>query len=302
MIGEALTKELLAKGYSVIVLSRQPSGGRKDSAAKLSYAQWNVEAQTIDKEAVGKTDYIVHLAGANVAEGRWTDKRKQEIRDSRTRSGALLVKALKEYPNRVKAVVSASAIGWYGPDPQVPNPKPFTEEAPAHPDFLGTTCVQWEDSIKGVTEAGKRLVILRTGIVLSRKGGAYKEFEKPLKFGVASVLGSGKQVVSWIHITDLVQLYITALENERWQGIYNAVAPSPVTNKELILTIAKEKGGFFVPAKVPEMALKTALGEMSVEVLKSTTVSSKKAEAAGYQFFFPTIGVAVHNLNKKASV
>lgn len=294
MIGQALTKELLARGYGVIILTRGSSAAAKRSG--VQYAQWDVERQSIDKEAVGKADYIVHLAGANVAEGRWTESRKREIRESRTRSGGLLVRALKEYPNKVKAVVSASAIGWYGPDRQVPNPHPFTESAPANSDFLGTTCQQWEDSIKPVMERGKRLVILRTGIVLSTEGGAYKEFEKPLRFGVASVLGSGHQVVSWIHIADLVGLYIAALRNERWQGVYNAVAPGPVTNKELIATIARQRGKFYITTKVPEAALQLALGEMSVEVLKSATVSSRKVEEAGYQFLFPNIGTAVHNL------
>lgn len=299
MIGQALTKELVARGYSVIILTRGSSAASKQSG--VQYARWDVEQQIIDKDAVGKADYIVHLAGANVAEGRWTEERKREIRESRTRSGALLVKALGEYPNRVKAVVSASAIGWYGPDPQEPNPHPFTESAPANKDFLGTTCQQWEDSIKGVMDTGRRLVILRTGIVLSVEGGAYKEFEKPLRFGMASVLGSGRQVVSWIHIDDLVGMYLTALKNERWQGVYNAVAPQPVSNRELILTMARQRGKFYITTKVPEAALKVALGEMSIEVLKSTTVSSRKVEEAGYQFLFPSIGVAVHNLHKKAS-
>jgi uncharacterized protein len=294
LIGQALTKELVARGYTVVIITRDSKAAGKQS--KVQYAQWDVVRQSIDKEAVAKADFIVHLAGANVAEGRWTEARKREIRESRTQSGALLVKALKEYPNGVRAVVSASAIGWYGPDVQVPNPKPFTESAPANSDFLGTTCRQWEDSISGVQEAGKRLVVLRTGIVLSAEGGAYKEFEKPLRFGVASVLGSGRQVVSWIHIADLVGMYIAAIRNERWQGVYNAVAPQPVSNKELIQTMARQRGKFYITTKVPEAALKAALGEMSIEVLKSTTVSSRKVEEAGYQFLFPNIGTAVHNL------
>lgn len=294
LIGQALTRELVAGGYNVIILTRGRSAAEKHSA--VQYAQWDVERQTIDQDAVGKADYIVHLAGANVAEGRWTEARKREIRESRTKSGMLLVKALRDYPNRVKVVVSASAIGWYGPDSQVPNPQPFTESAPTSPGFLGDTCQQWEDSIAPVVELGKRLVILRTGIVLSAEGGAYKEFEKPLRFGVASVLGNGRQIVSWIHMADLVGLYLAALKNERWQGVYNAVAPAPVSNRELIGTIAKQRGTFYITTKVPEAALKAALGEMSIEVLKSATVSSRKVEEAGYRFLFPNIGVAVHNL------
>lgn len=294
LIGQALAKELVRRSYNVIILTRGHAPAAKGSP--VQYAQWDVGRQTIDKDAVSKADHLVHLAGANVAEGRWTEARKREIVESRTKSGALLVKILREYPNKIRTVVSASAIGWYGPDPQVPNLRPFTEPAPAAPGFLGATCRQWEDSISGVLELGKRLVILRTGIVLSGEGGAYKEFEKPLRFGVAPVLGSGTQVVSWIHMADLVGMYMMALQNERWQGVYNAVAPAPVSNRELIGTIARQRGKFYITTKVPEVALKAALGEMSIEVLKSATVSSRKAEEAGYQFLFPNIGTAVHNL------
>lgn len=209
-----------------------------------------------------------------------------------------MVNALNTMPNDVKAVISASAIGWYGADPQIPNPAPFTETAPADDSFLGNTSLQWEESINPVVQLGKRLVKLRTGIVLSNEGGAFKEFKKPLNFGTAAILGSGNQVVSWIHITDMVLLYIYAIENTNLHDVYNAVAPQPVSNKELILSIAKYKGGIAIPIHVPQFALKLALGEMSVEILKSATVSSKKIEAAGYNFMFPTIESAVQNLVK----
>src|SRR5829696_5784585 len=146
LIRQALTKALIAKGYSVTILTRD--AGAKKATQNLRYAEWNVEAQTIDKSAVAEADFIVHLAGANVAKGRWTKTRKQEIVDSRVQSGTLLVSALRETSNKVKAVISASAIGWYGPDPQIPNKKPFTENDKAAADFLGTTCVQWEQSIQ----------------------------------------------------------------------------------------------------------------------------------------------------------
>lgn len=300
LIGKALTRELLNKGYEVIVLTRYPEKEKAFSEA-ITYAGWNIKEQTIDRTAIEKADYIVHLAGANVAGGRWTDKRKREIVGSRVNSAGLLVNALRNIPNNVKAVVSASAIGWYGPDPQVPNPKPFVETDNADNSFLGRTCQQWEASIEPVVALGKRLVKLRTGIVLSEEGGAYPEFRKPLQFGSAAILGSGKQVVSWVHISDVVRMYIEAIENESWQGAFNAVAPNPVTNEQLILAIAKESGRFYMPVHVPQLALKIALGEMSIEVLKSATVSSRKVQEAGFQFLFPSIESAVQNLNKKAS-
>jgi uncharacterized protein len=297
MVGSALTKALIQKGHDVIILTRSA----KPSTKNIRYKEWDVKNGTMDLSAITEAEYIVHLAGANVADGRWTEERKKEIIDSRVKSGELLVKTMHNHPNKIKAVVSASAQGWYGADPQLPNPKPFTETDGANDDFLGKTSKAWEGAISPVMAIGKRLVIFRIGIVLSNDGGAYKEFKKPLQFGAATILGNGNQTISWIHIQDLVRLFTTAIENESWQGVYNAVAPHPVTNKELILQIAKERGKFSIPFHVPSFALKAALGEMSIEVLKSTTVSSQKAEKAGFEFLYPTIGKAVAALERKSN-
>lgn len=295
LVGKVLGQALLQKGYHVIILSRQ--AGRSSATAGLRYAAWNVEQQTIDKEAVAAADYIIHLAGAGVAEKRWTAKRKKEIIDSRVKSSKLITEALHTIPNKVKAVISASAIGWYGPDPAIPNPVPFTEEAPPAVDFLGATCEAWEKSIEPVVAEGKRLVKLRIGIVLSKNGGALKEFLKPLRFGVAAILGSGKQVMSWIHIDDLVQLMVISMENEKMKGVYNAVAPQPVTNKELVIALARSRRHFFIPVKIPAFVLKLILGKMSIEVLKSATVSSEKARSAGFVFHHREIQEALRHLD-----
>jgi uncharacterized protein len=291
LVGKALGQALLSKGYRVIILTREIS--RQPSIAHLTYANWNVEQQTIDKQALVSADYIIHLAGAGVADKRWTAKRKKEILDSRVNSSKLIVDSLQTVQHNVKAVVSASAIGWYGSDAVVPNPTPFVETDQPHTDFLGSTCKLWEASIEPVTAAGIRLVKLRTGIVLSKDGGALKEFLKPLKFGVAAVLGNGKQMISWIHIDDLISMYIAAIENEKMSGAYNAVAPVPVSNKQLTLTLAKSRKTFFIPIHVPSFMLKIILGEMSVEVLKSATVSSSKIEDAGFLFRFSAIDKAL---------
>ena len=302
-IGKALTKALLEKEYDVIILTRNIQDKELPGpyhTSRINYATWNIEKQTIDPDAITKADYIIHLAGAGVAEKRWTKKRKQEIINSRVDSGKLIVDSLKRIPNNVKAVISASAIGWYGTDPLSAGEgrgEAFEEDDPADETFLGTTCKQWEESIEPITRLGKRLVLLRTGIVLSNEGGALVEFIKPLRFGVATILGSGKQIISWIHIDDLVRIYITAIENSTMKGVYNAVAPQPVSNKELILQLAKiKRGRFFIPIHIPSFILKIGLGEMSIEVLKSARVSCSKIQVEGFTFLYPSLEAAFKQL------
>jgi uncharacterized protein (TIGR01777 family) len=299
LIGTALSSLLSEKGHRVICLSRNPPAG-KTTAGKGQYAAWDIAAQTIEPGVMEKADYIIHLAGAGVADKRWTGKRKKEILDSRTQSSALLVKALKETPNQVKAVISSSAIGWYGADPIIPNPHPFVETDAADGAFLGETCRQWEESIDPVEQLGIRLVKLRTGIVLSTEGGALKEFIKPLRAGVAAILGNGKQVISWIHMEDVCRMYLQAIEDDKMHGVYNAVAPKPVSNKTLTENLAIAlKGKFYIPVHVPSSFLKLVLGELSIEVLKSSTVSAEKIRRTGFNFIYPTIDAAINQLTTK---
>jgi len=293
LIGTALTPMLLSKGYEVIILTRQPD---QENTGAVKYANWNVESGTIDKDAIARADYLIHLAGTNVGEKRWTKKRKKEILDSRKKSGELIIKALKEIPNKVQCVLTASGIGWYGPDTKISKQKGFNENDPHSNDFLGEVCEQWEESLKPVVALDKRLIIFRQGIVLSKEGGAFTEFKKPLKFGIAAILGSGKQVLSWIHIEDLCRMYVYALE-KKFSGVFNAVAPQVISNKNFTLELAKKaRGKFFIPIYVPSFVLKIVLGEMSIEVLKSATVSCEKIKSTGFQFLYPSIEAALNNL------
>jgi len=277
----------------VIILTRTA----KPASDNVRYALWDIEKQEIDKEALGQADHIIHLAGANVGEKRWTKKRKEEIINSRVKSGELLVKTLREIPNKVKTLVSASGIGWYGKDLVIPVKGGFREDAPVDPGFLGETCRLWEQSVEPVRENNIRLVIFRNGVVLSNEGGALPEFKKPIRFGVAAILGSGKQILSWIHIDDICRLYLSAIENKELSGVYNSVSPSPVSNRQLTLQLAeKMKGRFFIPINVPGFVLKIVLGEMSIEVLKSATVSCDKVHREGFTFLYPSLPSALSNL------
>ena len=300
-IGTVLTRMLIDSGHRVIILSRNappsPTKALGEAGPGLQRLRWDPEAGVIDPEAIRQADYIVHLAGAGVADKRWSAKRKKVIEESRTKSCDLLVKSLRDIPNKVQAVISGSAIGWYGPDPSIPNPRPFEESDPPADDFLGETCRRWEAAIAPVTTLGKRLVIIRTGIVLSKVGGALAEFKRPVKFGVAAFLGSGRQTVSWIHVEDLCRLFMQAIDNQEWNGVFNGVAPRPVTNRILTLELAKRlKGRYFVPIYVPSFLLRLIFGEMSVEVLKSVTVSAKKTRQSGFQFIYPSIENALAQL------
>lgn len=308
MIGKALTQALIERGYNVIVLSRYINDKQKTKnpvrpghpgGDKLSYAVWDVEKQTIDKNAFAKADCIIHLAGANFADKRWNEKVKNEILSSRADSAKLLIESLKTIPNKVKTVISASGISWYGDD-EKGNSKPFTENDPPADDFMAQVCKQWEAAIEPASFLGKRLIKFRIGPVLSTDGGAYTEFKNPMRFGLAGIIGSGKQIVSWIHIDDLVRAILFAMEDEKMEGIYNAVAPNPVSNKQLIVRIAKaSRGKAFIPVHAPSFALKFVFGDMINEILKSTTVSSAKLQQAGFIFQYPDINSAILQLARQ---
>lgn len=293
MVGQALTSYLLNRGYQVIVLSRSV---KKSSQQHLSYAVWDIEKQYIDSNALSTADIIVHLAGESVASKRWSVKRKQEIIDSRVKSGALLVKALKENNHKVKTLIAASAIGWYGPDTQSSLQNGFNETDSFDNSYLGTTCQKWEESVQSVSALGIRLVTLRIGIVFNKMGGALAEFIKPAKFGMATILGTGNQIVSWIHQDDLCKMILFAAENQVMNGVYNAVAPNPINNKDLVNAIASKMHKFHFTLKVPVFVLKMMLGEMSIEVLKSANVSSKKIQSAGFVFDYPNVKEALNQI------
>ena len=207
-----------------------------------------------------------------------------------------MVKYLIENSHHVKTVVAASAIGWYGPDTAESLMNGFTETDPVDGAFLGDTCKRWEESVKPLETLGIKLVSLRIGIVLNKQRGALAEFIKPAQFGLATIFGTGSQMVSWIHYKDLCKMILFGIESASLKGIYNAVSPDPISNKDLIIAITKKLRGFYLPIPVPAFVLKIMLGEMSIEILKSAKVSSNKIQEAKFKFDYPTLDSALNDL------
>jgi uncharacterized protein len=293
LIGRLLAKKLMKKGYQIRILSRKPSTTTKQDIA--SY-QWNIDKNEIDVDAIKNVDFIVHLAGENISEKKWTKKQKKIIENSRVKSAELLFKACNENNSWPKAFISSSAIGYYG---TFTSEKLFTEDSPSGNDFLAKIGEKWEKATELFEEKGVRAVKIRTGVVLSKKGAAYPKMAKPAKLGLAAAFGSGKQYVPWIHIEDIVNIFIKAIENENMQGAYNGVAPEHITNKQLTNAIAKGlKKLYFLP-NIPAFVLRATFGEMADILLKGSRVSADKIIAAGYEFKFPTIESAMKELTQK---
>jgi TIGR01777 family protein len=286
-VGRHIIRLLEEYGYQSVVFTRHPEKYKKTD--KIKYAYWNPDEQKCDLRMMQQLDGVINLAGEGIASERWTNKRKQQIVDSRVRGTEYLVAQLKQYAPHCQVLVSASATGYYGADKGGGS---FKEDSAPANDFLGQTCLHWEQAAK-TADNTMRTVITRFGIVLGKEAGMYKELATPMNFCIAPTLGSGKQMVSWIHVDDLAGILLKALQDKQMSGAYNAVAPQPATHKQIVKTIANVKAGPKIPIPVPSALLKIALGEMSEEVLKSCTVSSQKMQAAGYSFHYSTIDQAV---------
>jgi uncharacterized protein (TIGR01777 family) len=286
LVGKQLTKLLLQKGYTVSYLSR-----KENNIPQVKTYLWDIEQGKIDENCINGVDIIVHLAGAGIADKRWTDDRKKEISNSRTHSIRLIYDLLKKHPNQVKKVISASATGYYsdrGDDL-------MTEASSPAADFLGKCCVAWEQAVDEGEALGLEILKFRTGVVLTDEGGALKQLALPIKFGFGAALGSGQQWIPWIHWQDTVEMYLFGIENTL-TGVYNMVAPNPVTNRKLTIAVAIQLNRPLWLPKVPAFALKLAFGEMSTVVLGSTKVSAEKIEKTGFQFKHPTIKEAIREI------
>jgi len=272
-VGVALKQFLLAQGHEVVILSR--SGGD---------FQWDVSYGYIDPAAFEGVDAIVHLAGAGIAEERWSVARKRELVNSRVRSTAVLYQALSTIPHSIKAVISASAIGYYGADT---GEAECLETSPAGLDFLADCTKQWEAAVDQIASLGLRVAKVRIGLVMGAEGGIFPVISKPIRWGLGANLGSGKQWQSWIHITDLLRIFNELLINPALSGVYNGVAPEPIRAGEMNKQIASAlRKPFFLPS-IPGFLLRLVLGEMACLVLGGSRVSSAKIEKdAAFSFTF----------------
>lgn len=289
LIGARLTEMLKEKGYTVIWLSRI-----RNINADISRYKWDYHNGEIDKQALEQANIIVHLAGSNLGEGRWTNKKKQEIVESRTLTTKLLLNTYKSLNVKPEAFISASAVGYYGIHS---DDKIYTEEStPARDDFLSRTCTAWEAATFQFHEVlNVRVVALRTSFVLSKDSEAFNKMILPTRLGLGSPMGNGKQYMSWIHIDDLCNLYIKSIEDSSMSGIYNAVAPEYSTNKEFMRTVAKELNLPYIIPVVPSFLIKLIMGEASGLILEGVRVSSQKAIDSGYKFLYPTRKEAILN-------
>ncbi|MDQ3111408.1 MAG: TIGR01777 family oxidoreductase [Bacteroidota bacterium] len=290
LIGTHLTDFLTKQGHEVAHLGREKSSGNS-----IRQFVWDPANGTIENGAVAWADAIVHLAGANVAEGRWTEKRKEEIIESRVKGAQLLAATIRKENAKAKVFVSAAAVGFYG---MITSEIIFKEIDPPASDFFGMVCLKWENSADLVEETGLRTVKLRIGVVLAKDGGALPKLAGPVKWFAGSPLGSGKQWMPWIHIDDLCALFLKAIEDGRMNGPYNAAASQHVTNKEFVKTIGKvlHRPVFLPP--VPKFALKLFLGEMSGIVTEGSRVSNQKLLNAGFHFQHTQLEEALNDLLK----
>lgn len=284
LIGRRLSFLLKSRGYEVRILSR--SNNPKNNYKTFV---WNVSEQYINDSAFEGLNHIIHLAGAGIADKRWSEKRKKEIIASRVASTNLLYNSVKRLKTPLNSFISASATGYYG---AVTSETIFEEKDKPAKDFLGKVCSLWEDSIFQFNEIKIRTVALRTGIVLSKDGGALKKMKTP----IITSLGNGKQYMPWIHIDDLCELYIKAIEDEQFKGAFNAVSPEHISNLSFSKKISKIFNYPFLALGAPSLILQIVFGEMSTIILNGSRISANKIKQAGFKFKFENLEKALKNL------
>ena len=288
LVGRRLAAELMRRGVAVTILTRDPAGAKvAEGAAFRTYAELPA--------ALDGADAIFNLAGANIAGKRWSAGYKRELAESRVGTTARIVEAIRACAVKPRVLVNASAIGWYGPR----DAAPIDESAGPGASFLAKLCADWEAAADGAAAAGGlRVVKLRSGVALAKEGGALPKMALPVKLFQGAKLGRGTQGLSWIHLDDLVAMYIAAMEDARWSGPVNATAPEPVSNEAFTKLLGQRlhRPILPVPGFVTSAALKLLVGEMSVELLEGAFVLPRRAESLGFAFKFRDAASAVADL------
>ena len=292
LIGKHLCKKLKAIGYDVSILSRSR---KLINSSSIFY--WNPDNNEIEIESLNNIDYIINLAGANISSQRWTKKRKIQIIDSRVNSGLVILNAIKKHEIKIKAYISASAIGYYG---TITTQNIFIESDAPSVDFLSEVCQKWELTTDKFNELGIRTVKIRTGIVLALDGGALNKMTTPIKQNIGSILGSGNQYMPWIHLEDLCNIYVLALTDKQFSGAINAVAPMHISHKDFTLTIASILNKKIFLPNTPAFLIKLIFGNRSNLILNGSRISSNKIIELGYTFKFPKLEGALKNIFQKA--
>lgn len=285
LIGSALVSFLTQKGFEVSILSRS----LKSKTVKTYL--WDTDKKEMDLNALKGQDYIVNLAGAGIADKFWTKKRKDEILKSRLNASQLIAEGLNLSGHRPKLIVQASAIGYYGNRPN----EILTEQSDAGTGFLSSVCAQWEKGTSNFSDLGIPNATLRIGVVLSNKGGYLKKMEKILRSRINICFGNGQQWVSWIHITDLLNMFLFLMESGK-TGIYNAVSPHLVRSLELQKQIAHQRGWNVLSLKMPEKLVKVLLGDFSEVFLSNQHVIPQKLQNESFEFAYPSLVPALKSL------
>lgn len=268
---------VLEKKYELRFLSRKP--------VCANQFLWDIDKSYVDAEAFVGVKHIVHLAGTSVAEGRWSQKQKLNIRHSRVQSAALLLRALKEQRIKIQTFISASAVGYYGTQT---TKRIYAEGDTCGSDFLSEVCVEWEQAAAGFEAVSQRVIVMRLGTIFSGEGGALPQMSKPIALGLGAALGTGKQYVAWIDVDDACRFVKFAIEKPL-QGTFNLVASSHLTNAELTQKIANQLQKKLWLPNVPAFVMKMLFGEMSVLLLEGSRISNEKVKQAGFVFQYESV-------------
>ncbi len=290
LIGRPLSQTLQTQGHEVIVLSRNPAKARGIPAG-VQVVGWDGKSADGWANLADGAGAIINLAGENLAAGRWSDERKQRIRQSRLDAGKAVTQAVEQASSKPAVVIQASAVGYYGPRAD----EIITEDSSPGSDFLARLCFEWEASTAAVERHGVRRALLRTGIVLSNEGGAFPKLVLPFRLFAGGPMGSGNQWYPWIHWEDQVRAISFLLEEAAASGPFNLSAPNPVTNRDMAKAIGQVMNRpALLPA--PGFALRTVLGEMATVVLDGQRAIPQKLQALGFTFTYPTLEAALRHL------